>query len=65
MINCKRCKFYYKAHGWYSVCLQEKDVTIPCMVKNYNNQCAYYKVKFPYRQLEMLKRYLNYLLPRG
>ena len=61
MINCKRCIFYYRMFGVYTVCHSEE----PCAWKNYDGRCVDYEAKFPYRQLETLKRYLNYLLPRG
>lgn len=60
MINCKRCKHYYKAFGAYSICYYEE----PCSLKNHDGKCTYYEAKFPYNFRTWLKRGIEYLLPK-
>ena len=60
MIKCKRCKFYYRAFGFYSVCHYEE----PCSIKNHDGKCTDYEAKFPYNLGTLCKRCIEYLLPR-
>lgn len=60
MINCKRCKHYYKAFGVYSICYYEE----PCSLKNHDGKCTDYEAKFPYNLGTWCKVCIEYLLPK-